>query len=50
MQANFQAGEFVQEKIISNIENCDILILCFTTENKRSPWLLYEAGYASGLI
>ena len=48
-EEDIKAGEFVQEKIISNIENCDILILCFTTENKRSPWLLYEAGYASGL-
>ena len=39
-EEDIKAGEFVQEKIISNIENCDILILCFTTENKRSPWLV----------
>lgn len=42
------AGEDVQSKIISNIENCDKLILCYTKENKKSPWLLYEAGYAKG--
>ena len=27
----------------------DVYILCFTSDNKKSPWLLYEAGYASGL-
>lgn len=43
------AGEHVQNKIIQNIEQCDILVLCFTSENKKSPWLLFEAGYASGL-
>lgn len=48
-EEDIQAGEFVQNKIISNIEKCDILILCFTNENKKSPWLLYEAGYASAL-
>lgn len=48
-EEDIQAGEFVQEKIISNIEECDILILCFTNENKKSPWLLFEAGYASGM-
>lgn len=48
-EEDIHAGEYVQEKIINNIEQCDILILCFTAENKKSPWLLYEAGYASGL-
>lgn len=48
-EEDIHAGEHVQEKIIDNIEQCDILILCFTAENKKSPWLLYEAGYASGL-
>lgn len=48
-EEDIHAGEHVQEKIISNIEQCDVLILCFTSENKKSPWLLYEAGYASGL-
>lgn len=48
-EEDIHAGEHVQEKIINNIEQCDILILCFTAENKKSPWLLYEAGYASAL-
>ncbi len=48
-EEDIYAGEHVQNKIIQNIEQCDILILCFTSENKKSPWLLYEAGYASGL-
>lgn len=48
-EVDIHAGEHVQEEIIKHIEECDILILCFTTENKKSPWLLYEAGYSSGL-
>lgn len=48
-EEDIQAGELVQKRILSSIEECDILILCFTSENKKSPWLLYEAGYASGL-
>lgn len=48
-EEDIHAGEHVQDKIINNIEQCDMLILCFTSENKMSPWLLYEAGYASGL-
>ena len=43
------AGEHVQEKIINQIVHCDKLLLCFTKENKKSPWLLYEAGFACGL-
>ena len=43
------AGEDVQSQINNHIKNCDILVLCFTHENKRSPWLLYEAGLARGL-
>lgn len=46
---NISAGERVQEKIIQKITECDKLLLCFTQENKKSPWLLYEAGFASGL-
>lgn len=46
---DIHAGDYVQNTIIQNIEQCDVLILCFTSENKKSPWLLYEAGYASGL-
>ena len=48
-EEDIHAGEYVQEKIIENIEQCDMLILCFTSDNKHSPWLLYEAGYANGL-
>lgn len=48
-EENISAGERVQEKIIQKIIECDILLLCFTRENKKSPWLLYEAGFASGL-
>lgn len=48
-EEDIHAGEHVQDKIIKHIEQCDALILCFTSENKKSPWLLYEAGYASGL-
>ena len=43
------AGENVQFQINKHIETCDLLVLCFTHENKRSPWLLYEAGMARGL-
>ena len=43
------AGEDVQKQINIHIRNCDILVLCFTNENKKSPWLLYEAGLACGL-
>lgn len=42
-------GDDVQKKIIDKITDCDKLILCFTKENKKSPWLLFEAGYARGL-
>lgn len=48
-EADIVAGEDVQSKIISQIADCDKLILCFTRENKNSPWLLFEAGYARGL-
>ena len=48
-EENISAGEKVQEKIIRKIRECDILLLCFTRENKKSPWLLYEAGFACGL-
>ena len=46
---DISAGEPVQKKIIQEITECDILLLCFTKENKKSPWLLYEAGFANGL-
>ena len=48
-EENISAGERVQEKIINKIIECDQILLCFTRENKKSPWLLYEAGFASGL-
>lgn len=41
-------GEYVQSSIIENINQCDKLIICFTKESKKSPWLLFEAGYARG--
>ena len=43
------AGEAVQSQINSRIQNCDLLVLCFTQDNKKSPWLLYEAGLACGM-
>lgn len=48
-QVDIYGGEDVQEKIIKKIIECDKLVLCFTKENKKSPWLLFEAGYARGL-
>jgi len=48
-EQDINAGDDVQEKIINKIIDCDKLILCFTKENKKSPWLLFEAGYARGL-
>ena len=48
-QVDILGGEDVQLKIIENIRECDKLILCFTKENKKSPWLLFEAGFARGL-
>ena len=48
-EEDIQAGDCVQNTIMHQIEQCDIFILCFTSDNKKSPWLLYEAGYASGL-
>lgn len=48
-QESIAAGEYGQSKIIDQIKQCDMLFICFTKENKKSPWLLYEAGYASSL-
>lgn len=48
-EIDINGGEDVQEKIINRINACDKLILCFTKENKKAPWLLFEAGYARGL-
>lgn len=48
-EEDIAAGEKFQDKIIQKIIECDKLLLCFTHENRKSPWLLYEAGYASGL-
>ena len=48
-EKDIHAGDYVQDAIIQRIEQCDVSVLCFTSENKKSPWLLYEAGYASGL-
>lgn len=41
-------GEDVQQKIIASIDRCDKLVICFTKETKKAPWLLFEAGYARG--
>lgn len=48
-EVDINGGEDVQEKIISKITECEKLIICFTKENKGSPWLLFESGYARGL-
>jgi len=48
-ETDIAPGEGAQKKIISNIEDCDVIALCLTKENKKSPWLFYEAGFASGL-
>lgn len=48
-EENISAGERVQERILNKIKESDTILLCFTKENKKSPWLLYEAGFASGL-
>jgi len=48
-EVDIYAGEDVQDKIIQKIVECDKLVLCFTRENKRAPWLLFEAGYARAL-
>lgn len=47
-EVDISGGEDVQNKIIERINSCDRLILCFTKETKKSPWLLFEAGYARG--
>jgi hypothetical protein len=48
-EVDINGGEYVQKQIIDKIRECDKLILCFTKENKKSPWLLFEAGYANGI-
>ena len=48
-ELDINGGEDVQEKIINKIIDCDKLVLCFTKENKKAPWLLFEAGFARGL-
>lgn len=48
-EVDINGGEDVQVKIIKKIEECDKLVLCFTKENKKAPWLLFEAGFARGL-
>lgn len=47
-EVDIVGGEDVQSKIIENINKCDKLVLCFTKDTKKSPWLLFEAGYARG--
>lgn len=47
-ETDILGGEDVQNKIIENINQCDKLVICFTKETKKSPWLLFEAGYARG--
>lgn len=41
-------GQNVQNTIHEKLAECDTLIMCLTNENKLSPWLLYETGYAVG--
>lgn len=48
-EIDINGGEDVQKKIIEKITDSDILILCFTKENKKSPWLIFEAGFARGI-
>lgn len=48
-EVDINGGEDVQRKILKKIEECDKLVLCFTKENKKAPWLLFEAGFARGL-
>ena len=43
-------GEEVQKTIIQNINSCDKLVLCFTKETKKSPWLLFEAGDRKSVV
>ncbi len=47
-ELDIKAGEDVQAKILQNIQECEKLVLCFTRENQKSPWMLFEAGYARG--
>ena len=48
-EVDINAGEDLQRKIIDKIEECDKLVLCFNKENKKAPWMLFEAGFARGL-
>ena len=48
-EVDINGGEDVQRKILEKIQECDKLVLIFTKENKRAPWLLFEAGFARGL-
>ncbi|MDR0890467.1 MAG: toll/interleukin-1 receptor domain-containing protein [Oscillospiraceae bacterium] len=48
-EVDIYGGEDVQDKIINKIIESEILVLCFTKENKKAPWLLFEAGFARGL-
>lgn len=47
-ETDIVGGEEVQRKIVERINQCDKLVICFTKETKKSPWLLFEAGYARG--
>lgn len=46
---DIEGGEEFQNKIIENIHRCDVIILIITKDNKKSPWMLFEAGYARAL-
>ncbi|MFD2588115.1 toll/interleukin-1 receptor domain-containing protein, partial [Croceitalea marina] len=48
-EVDINGGQDVQIKILEKIKECDKLVLCFTKENKKAPWLLFEAGFARGL-
>jgi len=46
---DFDGGEQSSRKIFGDISRCDKLIMCITNESKKSPWMMFEAGYAKGL-
>lgn len=48
-EENIVAGEAFQTAITQQIETCEKLLICFTTDNKFSPWLSYEVGFGKGL-
>lgn len=41
---NVQAREDWRQEISRNLNSADFGVVCFTRENRQSPWLLYEVG------